>query len=67
MTEVLTPLVQEDARRAKALAEGAVLRLWCGEQCVKAYRQHFGLPQRTRGTDAFAVSEEIREFKACAF
>jgi hypothetical protein len=47
--EVLRPLVQEDARRAKALAEGAVLKLWGGEQCFKAYWQHFGLPQRTQG------------------
>ena len=31
------------ALRAKAIAEGAVLRLWCGEQCFKRYRREFGL------------------------
>jgi len=41
--EVLMPLVEEDPRRAKAIAEGAVLRLWCGEQCFKRYRREFGL------------------------
>src|SRR3954470_12688099 len=38
-SEVLEPLVREDSRRAKAIAEGAMLRLWCGEQCFKRYRQ----------------------------
>jgi hypothetical protein len=41
--EVLAPLVAEDPRRARAIAEGAILRLWCGEQCFKRYRKEFGL------------------------
>ena len=41
--EVLAPLVKEDPRRAKAVAEGALLRLWCGEQCFRRYREKFGL------------------------
>ncbi len=41
--EVLRPLVEEDPRRARAIAEGAVLRLWCGEQCFKRYRREFSL------------------------
>src|SRR6185312_9778531 len=42
-SEVLARLVREDPRRAKAIAEGAVLRLWCGERCFERYRQHFKL------------------------
>lgn len=41
--EVLGPLVEEDPRRAKAIAEGAILRLWCGERCFKRYREEFSL------------------------
>jgi hypothetical protein len=41
--EVLAPLVKEDPRRARALAEGALPRLWCGEQCFRRYRQELGL------------------------
>jgi hypothetical protein len=41
--EVLVPLVREDSRRARALAEGALLRLWCGKRCFDRYRRHFGL------------------------
>jgi len=37
--EVLGPLVEEDSRRARAIAEGAVLRLWCGGRCFDRYRQ----------------------------
>lgn len=43
-TEVLAPLVEEDPRRAKAIAEGALLRLWCGQRCFERYRAEFGLP-----------------------
>lgn len=41
--EVLAPLVQEDRRRARAIAEGALLRLWCGARCFERYRRHFGI------------------------
>lgn len=41
--EVLEPLVREDERRGKAIAEGAILRLWCGAQCFKRYRQELGI------------------------
>lgn len=36
--EALLPLVQEDPRRARALAEGALIRLNCGLACFDAYR-----------------------------
>jgi hypothetical protein len=36
--EALRPLVAEDPRRARALAEGALIRLRCGAKCFEAYR-----------------------------
>jgi hypothetical protein len=38
--EVLAPLVRETPDCAKYLAEGAVMRLICGEQCFETYRAH---------------------------
>lgn len=37
--EALRPLVSEDPRRATAIAEGALIRLKCGERCFARYRQ----------------------------
>jgi hypothetical protein len=42
--EVLHPLVAEDGRRARPLAEGALLRLLCGQRCFQRYRAEFGFP-----------------------
>ena len=36
--EVIEPLVAEDPRRARAIAEGALIRLRCGERCFERYR-----------------------------
>lgn len=36
--EALLPLVAEDPRRARAIAEGALIRLVCGERCFERYR-----------------------------
>lgn len=36
--EVLRPLVEEDPRRARAMAEGALIRLTCGARCFERYR-----------------------------
>jgi heme oxygenase-like protein len=41
--EVLRPLVTEDPRRARAIGEGAVMRLWHGARCFERYRREFGL------------------------
>ncbi|MFZ2029652.1 MAG: iron-containing redox enzyme family protein [Vitreimonas sp.] len=41
--EVIEPLVREDFRRARCLAEGALLRLDRGRACFERYRRHFGL------------------------
>jgi hypothetical protein len=38
--EALTPLVEADPACAKFIAEGAIMRLICGEQCFEAYRAH---------------------------
>ncbi len=37
--EALRPLIEEDARRATAIAEGALIRLRCGERCFARYRE----------------------------
>lgn len=41
--EAIKPLVAEDPRRATAMAEGALIRLACGERCFKRYRADLGL------------------------
>jgi Iron-containing redox enzyme len=41
--EVLHPLVAEDPRRARAIGEGAVMRLWHGSRCFERYRCKLGL------------------------
>ena len=41
--EVLAPLVEQDPRRAAAIAEGALMRLFAGARCFAHYRAHLGL------------------------
>jgi Iron-containing redox enzyme len=41
--EVLAPLVAHDARCARAIAEGALMRLRAGARCFARYRGEFGL------------------------
>jgi hypothetical protein len=36
--EAIRPAVEDDPRRATAMAEGALIRLKCGERCFQAYR-----------------------------
>ena len=36
--EAIVPLVTEDPRRATAMAEGALMRLYCGARCFERYR-----------------------------
>ena len=45
--EVLRTLVEEDRRRAHPIAEGAILRLWCGKRCFERYREVLGLHVRS--------------------
>lgn len=37
--EAIRPAVEEDPRRATAMAEGALIRLRCGARCFAAYRE----------------------------
>jgi hypothetical protein len=37
--EALRPLIEEDPRRAAAIAEGALIRLNCGARCFERYRE----------------------------
>ncbi|MBT2246331.1 MULTISPECIES: iron-containing redox enzyme family protein [Sphingobium] len=41
--EAIRPLVEEDPRRARAMAEGALIRLHCGARCFDRYRTHLGV------------------------
>jgi hypothetical protein len=41
--EVLRPLVAENPHCARAMGEGALLRLWHGARCFERYREEFGL------------------------
>lgn len=42
--EVIRPLVAADPRLARPIAEGALLRLRCGERCFERYRAELGVP-----------------------
>ncbi|MFL5411978.1 MAG: iron-containing redox enzyme family protein [Myxococcales bacterium] len=41
--EVIEPLVAAEPRAARAIAEGALLRLRAGARCYARYREHFGV------------------------
>ncbi len=43
--EVLAPLVEADPRNARALAEGALLRLRAGARCFARYRDELGVTE----------------------
>ncbi len=38
--EVLVPLIAEQPARARYIAEGALIRLMCGQRCFSRYREH---------------------------
>lgn len=42
--EVIYPLVKASPKIAKSIAEGALMRLYCGARCYEKYRNHFALP-----------------------
>src|SRR5436190_12238076 len=44
--EVVRSLVAEDSRRARAIGEGALMRLWHGARCFERYRRQFGIATR---------------------
>ena len=41
--EVIRPLIADDARIARAIAEGALMRLRAGERCFQRYRLELGV------------------------
>ena len=41
--EIIHSILAEEPRAATAIAEGALLRLTCGERCFRRYRKQFGL------------------------
>ena len=43
LAEAIHPLVAEEPARARAIAEGALIRLACGARCYARYRSHFGI------------------------
>jgi hypothetical protein len=50
--EALRPLVAEDPRRARAIGEGAAMRLWHGARTFERYRLEFNLPTAARSKAA---------------
>jgi hypothetical protein len=47
--EAIRPAVEEDPRRARAMAEGALIRLRCGERCFARYRRALWAPRGVNG------------------
>ena len=45
--EVLTPLIDDDPLCAPFIAEGALMRLLCGQRCFDRYQQHFSFGHTT--------------------
>lgn len=43
LAEAIHPLVAEEPARARAMAEGALIRLVCGARSYARYRRHFGI------------------------
>jgi Iron-containing redox enzyme len=57
--EVLAPLVEADARCARAIAEGALMRLRAGARCFARYRKELGLVVASH-----ASTREVRSIPA---
>lgn len=47
--EVIAPLIAEDPRRARPIAEGALIRLTCGARCFERYRSILRSPEQCTG------------------
>jgi heme oxygenase-like protein len=45
--EVVQTLIAEDSRRAHAIGEGALMRLWHGARCFERYRSEFASTEQT--------------------
>jgi hypothetical protein len=40
--EIIHSIIAEEPQAGTAIAEGALLRLTCGERCFRRYREQFG-------------------------
>ncbi|MET0388786.1 MAG: iron-containing redox enzyme family protein [Polyangiales bacterium] len=49
LREVLHPLVADDPRTARPIAEGALMRLHAGARCFERYRSELAVPNNTHG------------------
>ena len=58
--EVIRPLVEQEPRAARAIAEGALLRLEAGRRCFERYRAEFG-PRIGSSQPSLASSSKPRE------
>jgi pyrroloquinoline quinone (PQQ) biosynthesis protein C len=56
--EALAPLVAEDPRRACAIAEGALIRLRCGERCFERYRRALWRSNRDGARPAITLAAD---------
>jgi hypothetical protein len=54
--EVLRPLVAENPKCARAIGEGAIMRLWHGARCFERYRQEFKLAETGNAAGTAAAS-----------
>jgi heme oxygenase-like protein len=57
--EVLLPVVAEEPRAARAIAEGALLRLEAGRRCFARYREQLGVDQ-SQPSRASSASPPVR-------
>src|SRR3546814_12914023 len=47
--EVIAPLIAEDPRRARTIAEGALIRVTCGDRCFERHRSILRSRERCTG------------------
>jgi hypothetical protein len=43
--EIIVPMVREDPKLARPIAEGALMRLKAGQRCFERYRRELGVPE----------------------
>lgn len=58
--EVLRPLVAADPRVARAIAEGALMRLECGRRCFERYRAELSVPTGSQPSRTSSASPVVR-------
>ena len=66
MREVISPLVEEDIAVARWIAEGALMRLSCGEQCFNRYAAElltgYGWEDGEKSVNASTPTRSVSEF-----